>query len=141
MNALDLIKKEHTEILDLIEELEAIGDGFKSQRRREALQKIRNAFDLLNRFEREIFYPALANQEGIGTMVGEAGKELRDIDRVLLKMEENVGDWENNLSELKALTQDHFELDEKELFPKAEELLGKDRLEELGQRIQEMKQE
>jgi hemerythrin superfamily protein len=50
-----------------------------------------------------------------------------------------AGDFTGKLSELRRNVEDHVDEEEGEMFPKAEQLLGQFRLQEMGRQMEQMK--
>lgn len=139
-DAIKLLKDDHKLVKDLLEQLEKSTGA----RRQKLLAQITKELEVHTTIEEEIFYPAYreaGKKKDDQTMVYEAIHEHR---HAKMAMGE-AGDGENN-EELKAkakvlkeLVEHHAEEEEKEMFPRAKQLMDKEELKELGARMQTRK--
>ena len=93
--------------------------------------------------EEQIFYPALRSFEETKDLIPEAFEEHQEVKDILEEMSSlNPGNDEfmDKLTELRDSVEHHVEEEEGEMFPKAEQVLGQSRLQELGRQMQQMKQ-
>jgi hemerythrin-like domain-containing protein len=98
--------------------------------------------------EEEIFYPAFkeaGRKSDDDKMYFEALEEHRAAGDLvlpdLLKTEVTSENFSGRAKVLKELVEHHADEEEKEMFPRAKKLLSKDELEELGERLQQRKDE
>jgi hemerythrin-like domain-containing protein len=136
MEITELLKEDHREAEGLIAELENGGD-------RETFNKLQNALKLHTQIEEAIFYPALEDFDETDGLVSEAYSEHDDVDELLETMSQTdpqSEDFQDYLSDLKDSIEHHVEEEENELFPLAEEILGADTLEQMGERMEKMKE-
>ena len=141
-DAIKLLKEDHKLVKEKLEQLEKSSGA----RRRKLLTQITKELEVHTTIEEEIFYPAYreaAKKKDDQTMFYEAIHEHRHAKMALGES----GEGENN-EELKAkakvlkeLVEHHAEEEEKEMFPRAKEVLDKDELKELGARMQARKAE
>ncbi|HEX2061983.1 MAG TPA: hemerythrin domain-containing protein [Thermoanaerobaculia bacterium] len=141
-DAIQLLKQDHKKVLELLEQFETATGA----RRTKLLTQIDTELEIHTTIEEEIFYPAYreaARRKDDQTMYYEAIHEHR---HAKMAMSE-AGDGENN-EELKAkakvlkeLVEHHAEEEEKDMFPRAKQLLDRDELKELGARMQQRKEE
>ena len=132
MDALQLLKEQHTEVDDLLSKLE----NARSQDRRQALfEEMADKLAAHATIEEKIFYPAVKSKK-TEELVLESVEEHLSIKRVLADMLElDVEDeqFDAKLAVLKEQVDHHaHEEEEKELFPEVRKLLSKDELEGLG---------
>ncbi len=146
MDAIELLKHQHRDALNMIARLRAedeMGEG----ERLELFDRLKEALSLHTRMEEELFYPALEHFKETRELVAESYQEHQQVDRLLQKMaalgssegperrlknNEPGGDWQSLLDELAADVTHHVEEEENELFPKAQGLLTPDRIQEMG---------
>lgn len=143
MNATELLKQDHREVDSLIAELEgASGDTAGSYTA--TFTKLKTALTLHADAEEHIFYPAMEQFEETEDLTEEAYAEHDEVKQLLEDMTGlNPGDedFQTLLAQLKDSVQHHVEEEESEMFPKAEELLGDETLETMGDEIEAFKGE
>jgi hemerythrin-like domain-containing protein len=143
MTALELLKEDHQELINLIGELEAADDETEaSPRDTENFNRLNAAIKLHIRMEEEVFYPAMEELEETRELMREAFKEHQMVDHLLAQLSTmSPGDeeFQDTLSELRDIVERHIEEEEGELFQKAEELCGPSRLDEMGRQMVWMK--
>ena len=143
MTALELLKEDHQEAINLIGELETADDEMGTDPRdTENFNRLNEALKLHTRMEEEIFYPAMEELEETRDLARAAYKERQMIDHLLAQlstMSPSEEEFQDTLSELRDAIERHIEEEEGELFPKAEELCGQNRLNEMGRQMVWMK--
>ncbi len=143
MNAIELLKEDHQEALRLIDELETVDeDGDADPTDTENFNRLNEALKMHTRIEEEIFYPTMEEFNETRLMVHEAYKEHDQIEQLLAQLSSiapNREEFQDTLSELRDTIEIHVEEEEGELFLRAEEVLDRNRLNEMGRRMQEMK--
>ncbi|MBI3653062.1 MAG: hemerythrin domain-containing protein [Acidobacteria bacterium] len=150
MNAIELLKEDHRETLELLERLETLEDEMDAEDDgievlpTELFNQLKAALTLHTQLEERIFYPALRAFAETREMIPEALAEHQAVDELLEEMAQlspHEEEFQNKLEELREQVEHHIEEEEDEMFPKAEELCGQQRLDELGQQLQQMKQQ
>lgn len=146
MNAIDLLKADHERVKAILTQLsESTERGIK--KRTELLSKLEMEISIHTRLEEEILYPAYKEAGGKeqDVMYYEAKEEHRTVDSLVLpdlkQTDPGTPEFSGRVKVVKELLEHHIEEEEKEMFPQANKLLGKDKLNELGQRMEEMKAE
>lgn len=140
MTATETLKQDHMEAMQLIEKLESAEGGTELQGANlELFGKLKSALALHTLVEERVFYHALANLPETRDLITEAYKEHREVDELLVKMSSPNDDWKALLNDLKGKIEHHVAEEEGELFPKSEQLLGQDQLEDMGREIENMK--
>ena len=135
MNITDMLKDDHREVESLIAQLEGDADH-------ETLSKLRNAITMHTQIEEGILYPALEEFDETGEQIEESYQEHEDVDQLLEDMtgtDLQSQEFQDLLAELKDSIQHHVQEEENQLFPNAENLLGTDTLEEMGDGAESMK--
>ncbi|MGH7323797.1 MAG: hemerythrin domain-containing protein [Candidatus Rokuibacteriota bacterium] len=137
MNAIDLLKKQHKNVKALFKKVENTEDA---RTRRQLLGQIAMELQVHTKIEEEIFYPAVKelDTKQAKEMVAEAFEEHHVVDLVLADLPNvNPADerFEAKMTVLSELVEHHAEEEEKEMFKTANRL-GKDELNELGERMQ-----
>jgi hemerythrin superfamily protein len=145
-DAITLLKKDHEKVRGLLAKLESAalrGDG----KANELLQQIDREVKIHSQVEEEIFYPAFheaARTKEDNKLFFEAKEEHHVVDMMMPEVseyEQGNADFAGRAKVLKDLIEHHADEEEKEMFPAAKKLLGRDELVELGRRIQIRKRE
>ena len=143
MNALEFLKQDHQEAMSLIDQLEMSDqDAASNQSKTLLFNQLKQALTLHTRMEEQLLYPALQNNELTGDIISEAYEEHQTVDEILSEMSGIAAtndDFSNKLAELRENIEHHVEEEENEMFPKAEQILGEHRLQEMGDQMQQMK--
>jgi hemerythrin-like domain-containing protein len=111
------------------------------------LQKLQLELQIHTTLEEEIFYPAYTQAGGKeeAVMAAEAKEEHRTVDSLvlpdLLNTDPGSIPFTGRLKVLKELLEHHIEEEEGELFPQAQKLFDKARLDELGLEMKSRKDE
>ncbi len=142
MNALKLLKKDHSTVQSLFGKFDRTGKT-SHEERYELFVQIRRELQIHSRAEEEIFYPALKALNGDGRrLVSEALKEHRDIDELLTQISRLKPTDKNFDEKVETLIENvdhHIEEEEGEIFQFAEENCSGEELEDLGHQIEERK--
>lgn len=147
MDAIQLLKKDHVTLRALLTELEATTVRAK-KKRVELLSKIDRELKAHSKIEEEIFYPAFkaAGKKGDDAkMFFEATEEHRAAGDLvlpdLLATDPSSENFSGRAKVLKELIEHHAKEEEKEMFPRAKELLSKEQLSSLGDQMATRKQQ
>jgi hemerythrin superfamily protein len=146
INAVDLLKKDHAAVRELLGQL-AETKPRAAQKRARLFAKIDQELKTHKSIEEEIFYPAYheaARTQADAKLFFEAAEEHGLVDIVLGALEAAdpaSEEYGAKCKVLKDLVEHHAEEEEKEMFPRAKKLLGKKHLEELGAEMQARKDE
>jgi hemerythrin superfamily protein len=140
MKATDLLKKQHKTVKALFKKVENTEDG---RQRRQLMEQIANELKIHTKIEEEIFYPAVRE---IGTskaeeLVDESFEEHHVVDLVLAELPKVDPEDERfaaKMTVLSELVEHHADEEEEEMFPMAEKKLGRERLQQLGEQMQQM---
>lgn len=147
MDAIKLLKADHKEVKKLLQDLaDTTPRGVKT--RTELLSKIRVLLKAHTQIEEEIFYPAFKDHRKKGEddqMYFEALEEHRAAGDLvlpdLLKTAVDSEKFSGRAKVLKELVEHHADEEEKEMFPRAKELLTPQQLLQLGERMEQRKAE
>lgn len=144
MNAIELLKQDHEVVRKLLEQLTNTTER-AVKTRVDLLTKIEQELSIHTQLEEQIFYPAYKEAGGkdAAIMESEAREEHRTVEALvlpdLLQTDPGSIPFTGRAKVLKELLEHHIEEEEEELFPEAEELLGADRLMELGTEMESLK--
>ncbi len=146
MDAIRLLKADHVKVRELLTEL-ADTTTRAVKKRTELLGQIRVNLKAHTMIEEEIFYPAFkkAGDKQEAKMYFEALEEHRAAgDLVLPDLLDTPPDsdqFSGRAKVLKELVEHHVEEEETEMFKDAKKLLSKEQLAELGERMEQRKNE
>ena len=137
MKATDLLKKQHKEVKALFKKVE---NTENARERRRLMNEIATALEGHTTIEEEMFYPAVRGLETqkAEEMVLEAFEEHHVVKLVLAELPQVDPEderFEAKMTVLSELVEHHADEEEEEMF-KAAQKLGKDELEELGERME-----
>lgn len=136
MKATELLKKQHRDVKDLFKRIENTDD---EETKIELFEELGANLVAHDAIEREIFYPACEEAMGMTDLLGEALVEhgLVEFSLYLADQAKGEEDFEYKCTALKEVIEHHVVEEEKSFFPKVERALGKARLEELSEEMQE----
>jgi hemerythrin superfamily protein len=142
MNAFDLLKRDHQAVSQLFEKLASLGP--KAHKTRENLfERLKDDLQVHAEIEERIFYPALQEQDETRDLAVKALEEHRQVKQALKDMEAlSPGDeqWTARLTALQKSVQHHVREEEEKIFKSARQVLGEDRIKQMGQQLQKEKQ-
>ena len=144
MNAIELLKQDHDTVRKLLEQLSSTTER-AVKTRQELLHRIEQELTVHTQLEEQIFYPAYKQAGGkdAAIMDAEAREEHRTVEALvlpdLLQTDPASIPFTGRVKVPQELPEHHIEEEEGELFPEADKLLGKPRLEELGAEMETMK--
>lgn len=140
IDALTLLKKDH----DLAKDLMARVDKEKDVDERTSMfEQLIDALTIHERIEEEIFYPALQRLPNAREDVLESFEEHHLVDQIITGLDNTAIDsetWPAKFTVLKENVEHHIQDEEEKLFPKADKLLGREKLGELGARMADLKE-
>lgn len=147
MDAIQLLKDDHKKVRAMLTEL-ADTTNRAQKKRTELLGKVAKEIKVHTTIEEEIFYPAFkqaGEKSDDAKMFFEAMEEHRAAGDLvlpdLLKTDVTSDQFGGRAKVLKELIEHHAGEEEKEMFPRAKALLGKQRLQELGEQMAQRKQQ
>jgi hemerythrin-like domain-containing protein len=145
-DAISMLKEDHKTVRGLLGKME-LASGRASKSRDALFAKLEQEIKIHSELENEIFYPAFKDavrKKDDQQLFFEAEEEHHLVDVVL----GGFGDEERQPEEfaahckvLKDLVEHHLKEEEQRMFPIAKKVMDKSVLQDLGQRIQERKQE
>jgi hemerythrin HHE cation binding domain-containing protein len=143
MNAVELLKADHQKTRELMDQIEIVDDRAGAVVvDADSFEELKEALRLHTETEEKIFYPAIESSDEARSLLWEAYRAHRAIDHLLMRLSTEpstrTGSHER-LAALKASVEYHFEQQDAHLFCKAQELLGRRKLEELGRKMEEMR--
>jgi hemerythrin-like domain-containing protein len=141
MDALALLKADHDKVKKML------ADGEKTTERGEKTRSelfttLKAEMMLHERIEEEIFYPALKEHPKAKDIVLEAYEEHHVVDDIMGELEAtDVTDetWAAKFKVMKENIEHHIEEEEGEMFKQARQVFETDELQQLGERMAELK--
>ncbi|MBV9971831.1 MAG: hemerythrin domain-containing protein [Candidatus Eremiobacteraeota bacterium] len=146
MDAVTLLKNDHTKVKGLFKEVEALGERASTSRER-LFEQIDRELRVHSEVEEKIFYPAFkkhAEKSEEREEVAEAYEEHALVANLLDEIEEldpSDEQYKAKLNVMMELVKHHADEEEKGMFKEARELFDDAELEELGQRIEQAKEQ
>ena len=144
MNAIDLLKADHEKVKGILSQLSESTDR-ALKKRVELLDKLEMEITIHTQLEEQILYPAFKEAGGKeeDEMYYEAKEEHRTVDSLVLPdlkgTDPSTPEFAGRVEVVKELLEHHIEEEETEMFPKARKLLGKAKLDEMGEQMEVMK--
>lgn len=145
MNALDILRSDHARLRQILPRLR--DDAVAPDERKRLLGTIEREIKMHTRVEEEIFYPAwkdASNTRDERDMYFESIEEHHVVDMLLpelMPLDPTSDGFRAKAKVLQELIEHHAGEEEEDMFPKAQQLLGTARLDELGAAITERKNE
>ncbi|HUR97437.1 MAG TPA: hemerythrin domain-containing protein [Pyrinomonadaceae bacterium] len=140
MLATDILIQDHLLAISLVDELEGVINDERGNR--ETFRDLKAALELHIREEEEVYYPALAELDEFSDLMDENVAEHAMVRANLAQMSElSPADatFQTLLTETRLALEAHMEIEESDIFPRSIELLGEERINELGNQIDQMK--
>jgi hemerythrin superfamily protein len=141
MDALELLKKDHKAVKDLFKKIAA---NKNAKQQKELFEHIKTELETHTHIEETVFYPAVEETPEMEDMVAESLEEHKQVKTLLREMEKLTADSDKFEPKLKVLMEnvEHHAEEEEEgkMFPKLRKLMNAERLEELGQELEDAKE-
>ncbi len=145
MDPLELLKHDHDEVKQLMEECSSAGDGAAGAEEREGLfAKIHSAMTVHEIIEEEIFYPALKEHPKARDIVLEGIEEHGVVDSLtgeLATLPVKDETWPAKFKVMRENVEHHIEEEEGKMFPQAKQVFDGSDLQQLGDRMETRKEQ
>jgi hemerythrin-like domain-containing protein len=141
-NAIELLKKDHQEVLAMFDDFEKIKDKKDDDLKHELVERICTELTIHSQIEEELFYPALRDAFDDQSLLDEAEVEHTMASMLISELESmEPGDdlYDAKVTVLGEYVRHHIDEEQEQMFPKARKA-GVD-LEELGLELFERKDE
>jgi hemerythrin-like domain-containing protein len=141
MNALTLLRRDHTEVKKMLSDLEDTTERAEKTRT-EGLATLKHELEIHEAIEEEIFYPALKEHPKTKDLALEGYEEHHVVDTIMGELEgvePSDETWMAKFSVMKENLEHHITEEEDEMFPKVEQVFEDEELQALGTRMQERK--
>jgi hemerythrin superfamily protein len=136
MDAIQLLKDDHKKVEKIFSDME------RKENRQRLFPELDRELTVHAAIEEKVFYPATKEAEPTRDLVLESIEEHKQIKMVLGDLEQtdkSTEEWGAALKVLKEDVMHHVGEEENDLFPKVKKILSKERLEDLGTRMEAMK--
>lgn len=143
MKATMVLKRDHQTVNGLFRDFERLPDADTTDRR-QLLDRIRQELDLHMRLEEELFYPELERMPEAIDIIAEARTEhqmVKELCAEIIRLDPNDVDYLAKVEVLRENFVQHVEEEESEIFPLAKKLLSGDRLEKIGDQLENRRAE
>lgn len=140
MDALTLLRKDHELVTELMSRVEKEKD---IDERTSLFEQLIDELTIHERIEEQIFYPALQKLPNAKEDVLESFEEHHLVDQIVTGLDNTPMDaetWPAKFTVLRENVEHHIGDEEKKLFPKAEKLLGREKLGALGAEMADLKE-
>jgi hypothetical protein len=142
MKATEYLRLDHRALEALFAEYESAGN--QPDRKKELYERIRLELDLHSEVVEQLFFPAMreAQPAETGFSVQQAlaeGQKLKDLIREISTLDPVEDEFDDLMHELRQHVERHIREEEGEMFSDAAERLSRQRLEELGQRMEQIR--
>lgn len=139
MNAIQLLKEDHTKVKTLFNQFEATDSDSEKEK---IYEKFKKEIEVHTHIEETIFYPALKEKKELEDITLEGIEEHHVVDVLFREIDNLVGDSEKFEPKAKVLIENvehHIQEEEGEMFPKVTENFTEQELEEMGTKMEEEK--
>jgi hypothetical protein len=142
VDAISLLKEDHDKVKKMLAEGEETTERAEKTRT-ELFARLKQEMEIHERIEEEVFYPALKSHPKTKELALEAYEEHHVVDIIFSELEQtDVTDpqWTAKFKVAKENIEHHISEEEDELFKQARQVFDRNELEQLGARMQELKE-
>jgi len=142
MDAISLLKADHDKVKKMLAEGEETTERAEKTRT-ELFARLKEELMIHERIEEEVFYPALKEHPKARDIALEGYEEHHVVDEIMGELEAtDVTDetWSAKFKVMKENIEHHIEEEEGEMFKQARQVFDDAELEDLGKRMNELKQ-
>lgn len=146
MKATTLLKEDHAAVKRLFRAYEKAEKADNNAEKKKLFDQIAMELDIHMKVEEEIFYPAMkreGDEDGVDHVL-EAHEE-HGVVKILLtqlaKMKPSDETFDAKVAVIIEAVEHHVGEEEEEMFPEADKILGRQKLDEIGKRIEQRKSE
>ncbi|HSW51129.1 MAG TPA: hemerythrin domain-containing protein [Bryobacteraceae bacterium] len=143
MNVLEMLRFDHQSVDKIFHSIMLTSSSDKAKRE-ELFGALKEALIKHAHAEEKVFYPPLREKQQAHDIIEEGIHEHHSVEDQLQKMSSipaDSDDWLDAVQHLKDSVQHHVQEEENEIFPKAEQLLGSQRLDQMGDEVEQAKQQ
>lgn len=140
MDILTLLKKDHQQVKELFDSIEATGE--KAYKKKAAIfEKIDAGLSLHAEIEETIIYPVIEKFKETKSITMESYEEHKLVKQLLAEINNTQpqnANWQAKLTVLKELVEHHVKEEENDLFPKVKKVISLDERKLMGEKMEEM---
>lgn len=143
MKATMVLKRDHQTVSGLFRDFERLSEN-DTAGQRHLVDRIRQELDVHTRLEEELFYPELERVPELADLIAEARTEhqlVKDLCAEIGRLDPNDIDYVAKVDVLWENVDNHVEEEESEMFPLAKKHLSGDRLEKIGDQLENRREE
>lgn len=141
MDAIELLMADHRKVDGIFQQFEK---GGNTQEFDQLFQQLKEELTVHSKIEEQVFYPAVRNNQDTAGLVEESYREHAQIEQLLQQipsLDNTSTEWGQQMTELMREVQQHVQEEETQLFPRVREHFNPDQLQQLGQQLQQLKDE
>lgn len=141
MNVLELLRFDHQSVNTIFQSILLTSSADKAKRE-ELFGTLKEALVKHAHAEEKVFYPPLRERQQAHDLIEEGLHEHHSVEDQIARMAAipaDSDDWIDAVQHLKECVQHHVNEEENEIFPKAEQLLGRQRLDQMGDEVEQAK--
>jgi hemerythrin-like domain-containing protein len=142
MDGLKLLKQDHDRVKKMLAEGEDTTERAEKTRQ-DLFSRLKRELEIHERMEEEVLYPALKEHPRTREIAFEGFEEHHVVDTILGELERTpVSDetWTAKFTVVRENLEHHIDEEENEMFPAARRILSDDELEQIGDRMAEIKE-
>jgi len=143
MDPFEMLEEDHENVKKLLGELEDTTErGVKT--REELFAKIKQEMLVHETLEEELLYPTLKEHDKTKEVSLEGFEEHHVVNEIMAELEETPVDdekWAAKFAVMKENIEHHIEEEEEEMFKKARQVLDRQEIDALGERMEQRKKE
>jgi hemerythrin-like domain-containing protein len=143
MSILNLLKEDHEEVSDLLEQMCNTSER-GAKKRQQLFEKMKSALVAHSKAEDAVFYQPLLQEGDDSDPLLEAEVEHQVVERLLMDIEQTEPTdekWLAKVTVLQELVEHHVEEEEGELFKLARKTFDKKQLDAMGEQFEQAKQQ
>jgi len=135
---LSLLEQEHKEVSNLLKEILA----HPRKPDLEKIQQVKSSLELHTNIEEKLLYPKAEKEKQASELISDAYKEHQEVKDLLKELKDNAEPDEliKYCEQIQIGVEHHVKEEEGELFPLLRKLWDKETLQDLGEKMQEMKE-
>lgn len=135
---LSLLEQEHKEVSSLLKEILA----HPRKPDLEKIQQVKSSLELHTNIEEKLLYPKAEKEKQASELISDAYKEHQEVKDLLKELKDDAEPDEliKYCEQIQIGVEHHVKEEEGELFPLLRKLWDKETLQDLGEKMQEMKE-
>ena len=135
---LSLLEQEHKEVSNLLKEILA----HPRKPDLEKIQQVKSSLELHTNIEEKLLYPKAEKEKQASELISDAYKEHQEVKDLLKELKDDAEPDEliKYCEQIQIGVEHHVKEEEGELFPLLRKLWDKETLQDLGEKMQEMKE-